>query len=427
MINTDQSTYDAIIIGTGPGGATVARELSLKGKRVLMVEAGSMPEIKGTGLQTLPVMRMRPTIDDSVVVWQVATGGATFSFCATALDPPFDLFSKYDVDLRDEVAEAKKELPIGPLSDYLIGPMAGRIMEAAQDVGYDWHKLPKFIDQVTCRPGCWRCWYNCPYGAKWTARKFVEEALDNGGKIINKAKVSKVLISNDKARGIVYTQKGESHAVFAPTVIVSAGGISTPLLLRASGIPEAGYNFFIDPLSIVVGNVKGLKGGTAEIPMATGMEVEEDGYLMTDITPTAPLYLGMAMGSLKFGKIFSGSNALAIMIKVRDSLSGSIPEKGKIDKTLGEQEKKAFNAGYEKAEKILKRAGAKSTFKTQVSGAHPGATAKIGEVVDNNLQTKYENLYVCDASVIPEEFGVPPVLTTIALGKRLAKHLTNKG
>jgi len=47
--------------------------------------------------------------------------------------------------------------------------------------------------------------------------------------------------------------------------------------------------------------------------------------------------------------------------------------------------------------------------------------------VDNNLQTKYENLYVCDASVIPEEFGVPPVLTTIALGKRLAKHLTNKG
>ncbi|MBW1901862.1 MAG: GMC family oxidoreductase, partial [Deltaproteobacteria bacterium] len=112
------------------------------------------------------------------------------------------------------------------------------------------------------------------------------------------------------------------------------------------------------------------------------------------------------------------------MIKIRDSLSGSIPEKGKIDKAMGEQENKAFNAGYEKAGKILKKAGAKSTFKTQISGAHPGATAKIGEVVDKNLQTKYENLYVCDASVIPEEFGFPPVLTTIALGKRLAKHLT---
>jgi len=425
MKNADQPTYDAIIIGTGPGGATVARELSLKGKRVLMAEAGSMPKIKGTGLQTLPAMRLKPTIDDTAVVWQVATGGATFSFCATALDPPFELFDKYDVDLRGEVAEAKKELPIGPLSDYLIGPMAGRIMEAAQDVGYEWHKLPKFIDQVTCRPGCWRCWYNCPYGAKWTARKFVEEALAHGGTIVNKAKVSNILISHDKACGIMYTQKGKSHAAFAPIVIVSAGGINTPMLLRAAGIAEAGYDFFIDPLIVVVGNVKDLKGGTAEIPMATGMEVEEDGYMMTDLTPTAPLYLGMAMGSLKFGKIFSGSSALAIMIKIRDSLSGGIPEKGKINKTMGSKEMKAFSAGNEKAEKILRRAGAKDIFKTQVSGAHPGATAKIGEVVDKNLQTKYENLYVCDASVIPEEFGFPPVLTTIALGKRLAKYLTS--
>jgi choline dehydrogenase-like flavoprotein len=297
-------------------------------------------------------------------------------------------------------------------------------MEAAQDAGCDWQKLPKFIDQQACRPGCWRCWYNCPYGAKWTARKFVEEALDNGGRILNKARVSRVLIGKDRAQGIVYTQKGQSHVAYAPTVIVSAGGINTPLLLRASGIPEAGYEFFIDPLSVVVGTVKGLKGGAAEIPMATGMEVEEDGYMMTDLTPTGPLYLGMAMGSLAFGKMFSGSGALAIMIKIRDSLSGSIPEKGKIDKTMGPQEMKAFDAGFEKAEKILRKAGVKSTFKTQISGAHPGGTAKIGEIVDSNLQTKYENLYVCDASVIPEEFGFPPVLTTVSLGKRLAKHLT---
>ena len=159
--------------------------------------------------------------------------------------------------------------------------------------------------------------------------------------------------------------------------------------------------------------------------MAAGMEVEEDGYLMTDITPTAPLYLGMAMGALKFKQMFSGSGALAIMIKIRDSLSGGIPEKGKIDKAMGEQENKAFNRGFEKAEKILKKVGAKDMFKTQISGAHPGGTAKIGEVVDKNLQTKYENLYVCDDSVIPEEFGFPPVLTLIGLGKRLAKHLAS--
>jgi choline dehydrogenase-like flavoprotein len=58
-------------------------------------------------------------------------------------------------------------------------------------------------------------------------------------------------------------------------------------------------------------------------------------------------------------------------------------------------------------------------------GAHPGGTARIGQVVDENLKTEIENLYVCDTSVIPEPWGLPPVLTCIGLGKRLAKHLLN--
>lgn len=56
--------------------------------------------------------------------------------------------------------------------------------------------------------------------------------------------------------------------------------------------------------------------------------------------------------------------------------------------------------------------------------SHPGGTVKIGELLDADLMTEYRNLYVCDASVIPEPWGRPPILTLIALGKRLAKHLT---
>ncbi len=55
--------------------------------------------------------------------------------------------------------------------------------------------------------------------------------------------------------------------------------------------------------------------------------------------------------------------------------------------------------------------------------AHPGGTAKIGDVVDANLRTKFDNLYVCDCSVIPQSWGRPPTLTLLALGRRLAKHL----
>ena len=48
---------------------------------------------------------------------------------------------------------------------------------------------------------------------------------------------------------------------------------------------------------------------------------------------------------------------------------------------------------------------------------------KIGELVDANLKTRIDNLYVCDCSVIPEAWGLPPTLTLLALGKRLARHL----
>ena len=59
-------------------------------------------------------------------------------------------------------------------------------------------------------------------------------------------------------------------------------------------------------------------------------------------------------------------------------------------------------------------------------GAHPGGTAKIGEIVDSNLETEISNLYVCDASVLPISPGKPPILTILALSKRLADYLKNK-
>jgi len=56
-------------------------------------------------------------------------------------------------------------------------------------------------------------------------------------------------------------------------------------------------------------------------------------------------------------------------------------------------------------------------------GAHPGGTAAIGRVVDADLETEVDNLFVCDASVFPETPGLPPIVTIIALAKRLAKKL----
>jgi choline dehydrogenase-like flavoprotein len=48
-------------------------------------------------------------------------------------------------------------------------------------------------------------------------------------------------------------------------------------------------------------------------------------------------------------------------------------------------------------------------------------------MLDANLQTEIENLYVCDASAFPAALARPTVLTILAMGQRLAAHLIAAG
>ena len=115
------------------------------------------------------------------------------------------------------------------------------------------------------------------------------------------------------------------------------------------------------------------------------------------------------------------------MVKIRDELGGYLTKRGGVRKDLGKIERKRLANGYQHAREILINAGAKNIYRTWYLAVHPGGTVKIGQAVDSNLMTDIDNLYVCDCSVIPEAWGLPPTLTLLALGKRLGKHLRAVG
>ena len=430
MPSSRADSFDAIVVGSGPGGATVARELSRMGKRVLILERGHDRTIRGTAAQLIgyllvPGKGLLFTNQLLALGRGIITGGSSMAAYATAFDPPLDKFRSYGIDLSAELAEAKKELPIAPLQDRLVGPLARRIMESARELGYDWKKLDKIVYQDKCLPRCDKCTMGCPHGAKWDARMSIEDAVQHGAVLTANARVRKVLTQNRTAVGVEYVSKGRTRSVQAPTIVVSAGGIGSPLILRKSGLPGAGRDFFFDPLISVMGTVKDIKGGE-EFPMVAGVRLEDEGTIMTDLPWPGWIYRMFSAEVLRLDRLFYHSHTLPIMIKLRDGLGGRLTDHGFVMKELPKSEKRKFRDGYERAKAILTKAGARHIFRTWYLATHPGGTAKINDLVDSNLKTEYENLYVCDCSVIPFSWGLPPMLTLICLGKRLAKHLTGQ-
>ncbi|MGB7630155.1 MAG: NAD(P)-binding protein, partial [Candidatus Deferrimicrobium sp.] len=122
-----QKTFEAIVIGSGPGGAAVAAGLSRQGKKVLILEWGKGTPVKGTMLQSI-AMAMVPgrslliTQELLALVRGITVGGSSIMAYATAFDPPYGMFEARKIDIRPEVEETRRELPIAPLAEGLVGP-----------------------------------------------------------------------------------------------------------------------------------------------------------------------------------------------------------------------------------------------------------------------------------------------------------------
>jgi choline dehydrogenase-like flavoprotein len=427
MMEPSNKQFDVIVVGSGPGGATVAREMSLKGRSVLILEWGDNDPVKGTVTQMapralVPGKSMLLTGQALGMVRGITTGGSSIYYCATAFDPPIAMLKTYGVDISAEVKAVRNGVPNEPLGDELMSPAGSCFERSALELGYDCRRLKKFIYQDKCEPNCQRCLYGCPQGAKWNARNFVDEALENNAEMINGAKVNKVIVENRRAVGVEYKHRGNVCHALADKVVVAAGGIGSPAILNNSGIRGVGYDFFFDPLIFVSGRVDGVKSAKG-LCMCAGVHFPEEGIVMTDFNLPQIMKILFDLEVFRFGQALAYSNVVPIMIKVRDSLAGRVVNDRLIWKRLTEADRQKLSKGFEHAKRILENAGAKKVYKSWYLAAHPGGTVKIGEHVDSNLKTRFDNLYVCDCSVIPEEWGLPPTMTLLGLGKRLAGHL----
>ena len=427
----ENENFDIIIVGSGAGGATLARELARKERKsVIVLEKGKRETSFGTLKDSVryydgnSFTRQPAKSKEGVILWRTfMAGGSTFVSCGNGVRCLEPELKEHGFDLSEEFKEAENEMRIKPMNEKLLSDGTQHLKDAAESLGYVFDPMPKFIDPDKCT-GCARCVFGCVHGAKWTAMEYIDEAQKKGVEIRYEHDVLSIETTHGRVSRI--TAKGPNGLVklSAKIVVLAAGGLGTPVILQKAGIEGAGDGLFIDILVNTYGVTDGLNQ-VGEPPMAlVNHDFHKDqGFILSSFInhPRGLRFIEMGAKALTQ----SSKTMLGIMTKTADDASGNILPDGSISKGVTASDQRRLKEGSSIAANILKHAGVRESTitTTKPQGAHPGGTAAIGRIVDKQLQTDIDGLFVCDASVLPRSPGLPPILTIVALAKRLSKIL----
>lgn len=398
-----------IIVGTGAGGAILARELAQNNLPVTILE-------KGPYIKSKDAFNYYDKYNSSVdLLTTTCIGGATIVSMSNMVRALDSELHEYGIDLTEAYEYVEELVGVHELDDSHIGKGTQAFLDAGRELGLVTLKMPKAIREKDCIQ-CGKCAFGCPADAKWSGKDFVDDAVDAGATLITEAEVTELISEDNKIKGVRYI-KDDEQEIFGDYVVLSAGAISSALILRKAGI-DAGREIFFDPFVSVGGYLKDINFNT-EVQMA-GLVIGENFVL-------SPHFSSFIRNNIPDDSV-TDNDILSIMVKTPDECRGYIDDDGEVYKTNTIQDIRYLAEGAATAGFILEKAGvdAKTIGSTVYRGAHPGGTAPIGKLVDSNLETEISNLFVCDASVLPISPGKPPILTILALSKRLADYLKNK-
>ena len=416
--------YDVVIVGSGTCGSMLARELTAAGKRVLVLERGrhvALRESFGAIASMIDQVKIGGT--GVAAARGIAVGGSTGVYFAVVSYPDLSTFSSLGIDLSEELERVRAELPIHSLPDDRLGAKTILLRDAALACGHDWVKRDMLVDLDAAA-----CGYS--YEAKWKAKPLLAEAVANGADLISGALVDEIVIEGGVATGVAFRRKGgfrrQRHRVSAGKIVIAAGELATPGMLRAAGIDDIGNRgFFCTPGYAMYGLVPGLAGADSYVS-SMGCD-GEDGISLGDANMSKTFHRMMMLGGMKFRHFFPFEQCIGIGIKVADGLGGELLPDGRMRKTFDADVMARLDKGRRDALALFEKMGAQhvTDFGLSVAG-RVGGLVRIGEHLDADLQTRVKNLHVCDGSVIPDDMKGPPAVTLLCLSRYLSRRLAGR-
>ncbi len=245
---------DAVVIGSGAGGAPIAAELAEAGFDVVVLEEGSYYQTRDFTANTSQMVRQlyrdggaTIAIGNPPIMFQEgrAVGGSTVINGGMSWRTPDDILAHWRVEtgigdldakqLEPYYERVERRIHVARMDDDAIGNDNWLLKKGADAKG--WKIVGNLRNQAHC-VGSNRCAFGCPTGAKQSALvSYIPRALHFGARVYADVRVSRVTFHGKRATGVIGRSAAGHHVVVrAKLVVVACGAIHTPALLARSGV-----------------------------------------------------------------------------------------------------------------------------------------------------------------------------------------------
>ena len=479
---------DAVVIGSGAGGATAARVLAEAGLDVVVLEEGphitaaehgamrpteslrhvwrdgGLPFAIGVGDTPLINVTMGRVVGGSSMI----TGGVCFrapesvhdvwvkerrleALSADRLAPHYDAIERWL-----EVAEVPVERRSIAVS---------RFGEGLAKLGAELHPLRR--NTRDCQ-GEGRCNFGCPHQAKLSVDlSALPHALERGATIVADALVERIVFEGRRAVAVEGRVGRHRVVVHAGRVIVAAGAWHDPLILRRSGVraKDLGKHMTLHPsfrtMARFADPVRGWEGALQSAYSPSFMR--EGLTLVALFVPPGVVAGGMpGVGPEHTRRAHDLQNVAMFGCLLHDEGGGRVHagpgREPVVTYHMARDDRARLPGALKKMAELYFAAGALEVFtpvmglgpltpeslrtldagriragRYERSSQHPLGTCRMGvdartSVVDPAGRVwDTDNVWVADGAIVPTSLGVNPQVTVMAMAHRVARGIADGG